>query len=76
MIGKVKWFDRNYGFIAPDDGGNDVFIHRRTVEMAGLMRLAEGQKLRFDVRPSARRGGRMEAVNIEAIVPAPVEQEG
>jgi CspA family cold shock protein len=52
--GTVKWFNgtKGYGFIAPDDGGNDVFVHISAVEAAGLRSLNEGQKVSFDVTTS------------------------
>jgi CspA family cold shock protein len=50
-IGTVKWFNtqKGYGFIQPDDGGKDVFVHISAVERAGMGGLAEGQKIRYDV---------------------------
>jgi cold shock protein len=50
-IGTVKWFNaqKGYGFIRPDDGGKDVFVHISAVERAGMGALAEGQKLKYDV---------------------------
>jgi CspA family cold shock protein len=47
----VKWFNatKGYGFIAPDNGGKDVFVHISAVEKAGYSSLAEGAKVRFDV---------------------------
>jgi CspA family cold shock protein len=50
-IGTVKWFNsqKGFGFIKPDDGGNDVFVHISAVERAGLGVLNEGQKLRYEV---------------------------
>jgi cold shock protein len=49
--GTVKWFDADmgYGFIAPDDGGPEVFVHIRAVERAGMFDLQQGQKLTFEV---------------------------
>jgi CspA family cold shock protein len=56
--GKVKWFNgqKGFGFIAPDDGGNDVFVHISAVERAGLSHLNEGQKVSFDLKTDPRRG--------------------
>jgi len=52
--GTVKWFNatKGYGFIAPDGGGKDVFVHISAVEKAGFNSLAEGAKVTFDVVPS------------------------
>ena len=54
--GTVKFFNttRGYGFIAPDDGSKDVFVHISAVERSGLDQLVEGQKLTFEVEPNAR----------------------
>jgi cold shock protein len=56
--GKVKWYDgqKGFGFIAPDDGGNDVFVHISAVERAGFAGLAEGQTLTFDTMVDTKRG--------------------
>jgi CspA family cold shock protein len=50
-IGKVKWFDprKGFGFIEPEAGGKDVFVHISAVERAGLSTLAEGQRVSYDV---------------------------
>ena len=64
--GTVKWFNttKGYGFIAPDGGGKDVFVHATAVEAAGLRSLNEGQKISFDVQPDARGA---KAVNLKAV---------
>jgi CspA family cold shock protein len=57
-IGTVKFFNttKGYGFIAPDDGAPDVFVHISVVERAGIHTIVEGQKLSFDVVRDERRG--------------------
>ena len=56
--GTVKWFnaEMGYGFIQPDDGGSEVFVHIRTVELSGMDDLKEGQRLNFDVFTSPSTG--------------------
>jgi len=56
--GTVKWFNgqKGFGFIQPNDGGNDVFVHISAVERAGLSGLTEGQKVSYEVKVDARRG--------------------
>jgi CspA family cold shock protein len=55
--GTVKWFNgqKGFGFIQPDDGGNDVFVHTSAVESAGLSGLAEGQKISFEIKVDSKR---------------------
>lgn len=50
-LGKVKWFNtaKGYGFIQPDDGGKDVFVHISAVESAGLTKLPDGAKISYDL---------------------------
>lgn len=64
--GTVKWFNptKGYGFIAPDTGGKDVFVHISAVQKAGLRSLNEGQKVSFDVEQ--QQNGRSAAVNLSA----------
>lgn len=56
--GVVKWFNgqKGFGFIQPDDGGVDVFVHISAVERGGLASLHEGQKVNFEVEQNARTG--------------------
>ena len=63
--GTVKFFngERGYGFIKPDDGGRDVFVHITAVEHAGLKSLTEGQRITFDVEPD-KKGKGPKAVNL------------
>jgi CspA family cold shock protein len=66
--GTVKWFNgtKGYGFIAPDDGGKDVFVHISAVERAGMRSLNEGQKVSFEV-VADRRSGKSSADNLQAV---------
>jgi cold shock protein len=63
--GTVKWFNaqKGFGFIQPDGGGNDVFVHISAVERAGMGSLAEGQKVKYDV---AMDRGKPAATNLSA----------
>jgi cold shock protein len=65
MTGTVKFFngERGYGFIKPDDGGRDVFVHITAVERAGLKDLTEGQRISFEVEPD-KKGKGPKAVNL------------
>ena len=62
--GKVKWFDsrKGFGFIQPDGGGPDVFVHISAVERSGLSGLNEGQRVSFDI---ARERGKINAANLK-----------
>ncbi len=64
--GTVKWFNptKGFGFIVPDDGGNDVFVHISAVEKAGLQSLAEGQKIEFEVQENR---GKQAAANLKVV---------
>jgi cold shock protein len=64
--GTVKWFNqqKGYGFIKPDDGSNDVFVHISAVERSGIGNLQEGQKISFDIETG--RQGKPAAVNLKA----------
>ncbi len=65
--GTVKWFNatKGFGFIAPDDGGKDVFVHISAVERSGIGHLSEGQKVEFEV-VADRRTGKSSADNLKA----------
>ena len=65
-VGTVKFFnnDKGFGFIAPDDGGKDSFVHISAVERAGMSTLEQNQRLRYEVEADQR--GRESAVNLEA----------
>ena len=66
--GTVKWFNgtKGYGFIQPDDGGKDVFVHISAVERAGMRSLDEGQKISFEV-VADRRSGKSSADNLRTV---------
>jgi len=65
-IGTVKFFNstKGFGFIAPEGGGKDVFVHATAVQAAGMRELAEGQKVSFDIQPDARGA---KAVNLRKV---------
>lgn len=65
--GTVKWFNatKGVGFIQPDDGGADVFVHISAVERAGLRELKDGQKITYEL-DSDRKSGKMSADNLQA----------
>ncbi len=67
-IGTVKWFNgqKGFGFIEPEGGGQDVFVHISAVERAGLSTLNEGQKVSFEV-VADRRTGKSSADNLRAV---------
>jgi len=64
-FGTVKWFNKikGYGFIVPDDGGEDVFVHVTVLEKAGIRRLNEEQKVEYETEIKE---GRLRAVSVEA----------
>ena len=66
-MGTVKWFNatKGFGFIQPDDGGNDVFVHISAVEHSGMRGLAEGQKVSYELQAD-RRTGKESATNLKS----------
>jgi len=66
-IGTVKWFNptEGYGFIQPEDGSKDVFVHISAVERSGIGNLVEGQKVSFDLERGQE--GKTSAVNLKAV---------
>lgn len=63
-VGRVKWFNnqKGYGFIIPDDGGEDLFVHQTSIYSEGYRSLAEGEEVEFEVYEEP--GGRTKAVNV------------
>ena len=66
--GTVKWYNstKGYGFIAPDDGGKDAFVHASAVEASGMRSLDEGQKVEFELEAD-KRSGKEAAVNLKPL---------
>ena len=66
LNGTVKWFnsEKGYGFIANDNGGDDVFVHFSAIVADGFKTLAEGQKVTFDVEPDPKNSRKLRAVNV------------
>ena len=67
--GTVKWFnaEKGYGFIANDEGGDDVFVHFSAIIAEGYRRLKEGQKVTFETEPDPKNPEKLRAVNVQAI---------
>ena len=67
-VGTVKWFNaqKGFGFIQPEGGGPDVFVHISAVERAGMRSLQEGQKISYDEQRDAKRG-KSSAENLKAV---------
>lgn len=65
--GTVKWFNKTkgYGFIEPDDGGKDAFVHITALEASGVQQLLEGQRVSFELQPD--RNGKIAAVDITLV---------
>ncbi len=68
ITGTVKWFNaqKGFGFIAPDNGGSDAFVHISAVERSGLGDLREGQKVSFEL-VADRKSGKMSADNLKVL---------
>jgi CspA family cold shock protein len=66
-VGTVKWFNaqKGYGFIQPEDGSKDVFVHISAVEQAGMRSLNEGQRIGFDLETGKQ--GKVAAVNLKQV---------
>ena len=67
ISGTVKFFnsDKGYGFIAPDEGGNDAFVHISAVERAGMATLNQNQRVSYELEEDRR--GKMAAVNLQSV---------
>lgn len=67
--GTVKWFnpDKGYGFLADDEGGDDVFVHFSAIIADGFKTLNEGQKVTFDVEPDPKNTDKLRAVNVKVV---------
>lgn len=66
--GTVKWYNdtKGYGFIQPDEGGKDVFVHATALERAGMRGLREGQKIGYELQTD-QRSGKTSATNLRAV---------
>ena len=67
--GTVKWFnsEKGYGFIANDEGGDDVFVHYSAIQAEGYMSLKEGQKVSFETETDPKNPNKLRAVNVTAL---------
>ncbi|MGY6567920.1 MAG: cold-shock protein [Salinarimonas sp.] len=67
VTGTVKWFNstKGFGFIQPDDGGADAFVHISAVERAGMREIVEGQRISYELEQD-RKSGKMSACNLQA----------
>lgn len=67
--GIVKWFnpEKGYGFIANDNGGDDIFVHFSAIMVEGFKTLSEGQKVTFDVEQDPKNESKMRAINVTPI---------
>ena len=69
MTGTVKWFnaEKGYGFIAHDEGGDDVFVHFSAIQSTGYRTLNEGQKVSYEVEPDPKNSSKLRAVNVTSL---------
>ncbi len=67
--GTVKWFnaEKGYGFIANDEGGDDIFVHFSAIQTEGYKTLKEGQKVSFDTEPDPKNSEKMRAINVKPL---------
>ncbi len=67
--GTVKWFnaEKGYGFIANEEGGDDVFVHFSAIVMDGYKRLREGQAVTFETEPDPKNSEKLRAVNVQVV---------
>lgn len=67
--GTVKWFnsEKGYGFIAGDEGGDDVFVHYSAIQAEGYRSLKEGQKVSYDTEADPKNTGKLRAINVQAL---------
>lgn len=65
--GKVKWFNfkKGYGFIRPEDGSNDVFVHISAIEDSGMTTLHENQKISFDIKSNGEKTAAVNLINLD-----------
>ena len=68
-FGTVKWFnnDKGYGFIAKEDGGDDIFVHFSSIQVEGFKTLKEGQKVSFDIEDDPKNENKKRAANVQVV---------
>ena len=69
MLGTVKWFNavKGYGFIAGDEGGDDVFVHFSAIQADGFRTLKEGQKVSYETEPDPQNPEKLRAINVSVV---------
>ena len=67
--GTVKWFnaEKGYGFIADDNGGDDIFVHFSAIQIDGYKTLTEGQKVSFETEADPKNGSKLRAINVKPL---------